>query len=222
MLLGRVDNVGVGAKALEWFRNWFLTDHSTYVEGHRSKFLELSKGSAFLSCLTKSSLKNSSRNWGYTQLSWVFHITVTHNALTWSIIAPNASSQILSFQTHRWVLQRRLQHRHSFRYKSILGRLPPHLCSLLTPTYRSCSFRSIGWQLFQIPRVFTELGKSVFSYFAPLSWNTCQNTLQLTAFISLGGENLKESILVQSEPNDTQMTESRVLTFLWIYLWSKI
>lgn len=118
-----------------------------------------------------------------------------------------------SFQTHRRVLQRRLQHRHSFIYKAILGRLPPHLCSLLTPTYSSCSFRSIGWQLFQIPRVFTELCKSVFSYFAPSSWNTCQNTLQLTAFISLGeGENLKESILVQSEPNYTQMTKSRVLT----------
>lgn len=96
----------------------------------------------------------------------------------------------------------------------ILGRLPPHLCSLLTPTYSSCSFCSIGWQLFQIPRVFNELGKSVFSYFAPSSRNTCQNTLQLTAFISLGGENFKESILVPSEPNDTQMTESWVLTFL--------
>lgn len=123
--------------------------------------------------------------------------------------------KFFSFQTHRWVLQRRLQ--HSTQY-SILGRLPPHLCSLLTPTYSSCSFRSIGWQLFQIPRVFTELGKSVFSYFALSSWHTCQNTPQLTAFISLLGENLKESILVQSEPNDTQMTESWVLTFLWIYL----
>lgn len=47
------------------------------------------------------------------------------------------------------------------------------LCCILKLTIRTLEF-------FQIPRGFSKLGKSAFSYFAPWMWNDIQKTLQLS------------------------------------------
>lgn len=64
MLLGRLDDVGVGPEDLEWFEKYLYTiylcghmNHSVYAEGHRSGFLKkiykgVPQGSVSVSILT--------------------------------------------------------------------------------------------------------------------------------------------------------------------------
>jgi len=74
---------------------------------------------------------------------------------------------------------------HIFLYKAMLGKLPAYLCNLLKKNSSRFSLRSTRWFSYQVPRVFTELGKKAFSYFAPWSWNNLQNLLHLNDLVPL-------------------------------------
>ena len=57
---------------------------------------------------------------------------------------------------------------------------------LLVFTSRHCPYwiHSNDWIKFQVPAVFTELGKTSFSSCAPTTWNNMQNNLKLISFLS--------------------------------------
>lgn len=76
-----------------------------------------------------------------------------------------------------------------------------HLISVLSwlTTKSSYSHLSTRWQLFHIPRDFTELGKSAYPYFSPWSCNNLQNTQQLTDFISLREFEMCKSIYLKQK-----------------------
>ena len=61
----------------------------------------------------------------------------------------------------------RLDHWYIFLFKAILCKLPPYLCSLLTPkvTTRKCNLRSYGQIMYDIPRTRTVFGESAFFKF---------------------------------------------------------
>ena len=96
-----------------------------------------------------------------------------------------------SFRTHHCSLyesvgwpslhNRRLEHWYIFLFKAILCKLPPYLCSLLTPkvTTGKCNLRSYGQIMYDIPRMWTVFGESAFKFFAPSSWYKLQNHLKL-------------------------------------------
>ena len=80
---------------------------------------------------------------------------------------------------------RRTIHWYIFIYKSIIGLLPPYLTSYLSRNQSSYSLRSRDIITFSIPSVRTEHGKKAFSFSAPSSWNTLQQSLKLSSFIPL-------------------------------------
>jgi hypothetical protein len=70
-------------------------------------------------------------------------------------------------------------------YKSMLGKAPPYLSSLVTmatPTRSTCSSRYIS---LIIPKANTSFGRLSFQFFAASDWNELQKSLMLETFISL-------------------------------------
>ena len=80
---------------------------------------------------------------------------------------------------------RRLLHWYHFIYKSILGLLPTYLSSFMSRKHFSHSLRSQDCITFTVPSVRTELGKTAFSYSAPSTWNSLQQSLKLSHLIPL-------------------------------------
>ena len=81
---------------------------------------------------------------------------------------------------------RRERHWVLFIYKALIGLLPPYISSMLSFNEGSYQTRSRDWITLQVPAVFTELGKSSFSYCAPATWNSVQNYFKLSSFLSIG------------------------------------
>ena len=81
---------------------------------------------------------------------------------------------------------RMLGHWCTFIYKAMLGLLPFYICNLLTRTsvdsYGLCSNDQL---LFSVPFFRTKLGKRVFVYSAPSTWNMLQKDWKITELISL-------------------------------------
>lgn len=71
-------------------------------------------------------------------------------------------------------------------FKALTGLLPSYSNSLVSFNASLHHTRSKDWLTLQVPYVHPELGKSSFSYCAPATWNTLQNHLKLTTFLSLG------------------------------------
>ena len=81
---------------------------------------------------------------------------------------------------------RRERHWVLFIYKALIGLLPNYISAMLSFNVGSYPTRSSDWITLQVPTVFSELGKSSFSYCAPATWNNLQNHLKLTSFLSIG------------------------------------
>lgn len=99
------------------------------------------------------------------------------------------------YQTHHCILYNmvnwpslkscRMRHWHIFIYKVILGILSSYICLKFVRTQSTYQLRSSDVLLFKVPRMRTEAGKRVLSYYGPLSWNELQSRLKIGALISL-------------------------------------
>lgn len=72
-----------------------------------------------------------------------------------------------------------------FIYKTLLGKLPLYLGTLLLFTTSIYQMLSARWLILKVPKAVTELGKSAFSYCAWEEWNSLQNTLHLYVLVPL-------------------------------------
>lgn len=80
---------------------------------------------------------------------------------------------------------RRLLHWYHFIYKTIIGKTPHYLSSVLTILTNTRNLRSSDFITMVIPRVRTSLGRSSFHFAAPNDWNKLQKTLRLHTLIPL-------------------------------------
>ncbi len=89
-----------------------------------------------------------------------------HSSL--SFITHFGSSSLVEWCSFHWYLS---------IYKAIIGHLPPYVTTLLNYSYHT-RFSSSG-------SVNTELGKSTFSVFPPITWNILQSSLKLSSLASI-------------------------------------
>ena len=69
-------------------------------------------------------------------------------------------------------------------YKSLLGKAPPYLSSLVTIT-PTCSMRSSRYISLVIPKAKTFFGRPSLQFFAANDWNELQKSLKLETYSSL-------------------------------------
>ncbi len=74
----------------------------------------------------------------------------------------------------------------SFIHKSLIGHSPPYITSMLDWTTGPYQTRSTNCLMLQVPRVYSELGKSAFSFCAPNTWNYLQHILRIDTLTTPG------------------------------------
>ena len=109
-----------------------------------------------------------------------------HSAIRFATNAPFNTHHCELFKLVDWpsLQTRRLRHWLQFIYKTLLGKTPYYLSSLLhlsRSTYRTRSSELI--KLIN-PLTRTTFGRNSFHFAAAFDWNKIQDTLKLTAFIS--------------------------------------
>ena len=80
-------------------------------------------------------------------------------------------------------------------YKSLLGKAPPYLSSLVTIATPTCSTRSSRYISLVIPKVNTYVGRLSLQSSAVNDWNELQKSLKLESYMSLS--NFKHQLLEQ-------------------------
>lgn len=112
--------------------------------------------------------------------------TIYHSAIRFATNAP--------FHTHHCDLYklgwpslhtRRLHHWFLFIYKTILGKTPLYLSSLLHAVHNTYYTRSSNLIKFSTPPTSTTFGRNAFRFAAVYDWNILQNTLKLTSLIPI-------------------------------------
>ena len=81
---------------------------------------------------------------------------------------------------------RRKRHWHFFLFRTLTGKQPQYLSSMLQYSNKPYSTRSSDWLTLHIPYMYSDLGKAAFSALAPSSWNRLQDSLRLKALPSYG------------------------------------
>ena len=114
--------------------------------------------------------------------------SVYHSALRFITGDPYSTHHCTLYNKVGWssLSVRRDLHLHLFTYKAIIGMLPLYVSSLLTWPASSHHTRSNDWLTLHVPRVYTELGRSAFSFSAPSAWNSLQSTLKMNSLVSFG------------------------------------
>ena len=70
-------------------------------------------------------------------------------------------------------------------YKTLLGKVPPYLSSLVTIAAPTCSTRSSRYISLVIPKTNFSFGRLSFQFSAANDWNKLQKSLKLETLISL-------------------------------------
>ena len=94
------------------------------------------------------------------------HHCILYEKVGWSSLSVH--------QETKWLL---------FIYKALTGHMPSYITEMLSVNNAVYQTRSSDWITLQVPRAFTELGKSAFSY-STSSWNSLQETLKLRSLVS--------------------------------------
>jgi hypothetical protein len=80
---------------------------------------------------------------------------------------------------------RRQTHWHQVIYKSLLGKVPPYLSSLVTIAAPTRSKRSSRYISLVTPKAISSFGRLSFQFSAANDWNKLQKSLTLETYISL-------------------------------------
>ena len=72
-------------------------------------------------------------------------------------------------------------------FKTLLGKVPPYLSSLVTIASPTCSTRSSRYIALVIPKVNTSFGRLSFQFSAANDWNELHKSLKLETLTPLTG-----------------------------------
>ena len=113
--------------------------------------------------------------------------TLHHSAIRFATGAPFNTHHCDLYNLVDWTSlnTRRLLHWFQLIYKSILGKTPLYLSSLLHFSTSSYNLRSSDFIKLTIPKTRTVFGRNAFRFAASFDWNTLQNTLKLSVLTSL-------------------------------------
>ena len=116
--------------------------------------------------------------------------TLHHSAIRFATNAPFLTHKHVLYEKVAWtsLKTRRSIHWHLFILKSLLGKTPPYLSSLLSIATLALGTRSSEYIQLSVPsgRTYkTNFSRSSFRFAAADDWNTLQKTLKLTSLPSL-------------------------------------
>ena len=113
--------------------------------------------------------------------------TIYHSAIRFVTGAPYLTHRCDLYSLIQWpsLHIRRQIHWFSYIYKSIIGKTPPYLSSLLNIATKSLNLRSSKYINLDLPSVRIDFGCHSFQYSAAFDWNELQKTLKLDSLISL-------------------------------------
>ena len=112
---------------------------------------------------------------------------VYHSAIRFVTKAPYTTHHCDLYALVGWpsLHIRRQTHWLQVIYKSMLGKAPPYLSSLVTMATPTRSTRSSRCISLIIPKANTSFGRLSFQFSAACDWNELQKSLKLETFISL-------------------------------------
>ena len=112
---------------------------------------------------------------------------VYHSAIRFVTKAPYTTHHCDLYALVGWpsLHIRRQTHWLQVIYKSLLGKAPPYLSSLVTIAAPTHSTRSSRYISLVIPRANTYFGRLSFQFSAANDWNELQKSLKLETYISL-------------------------------------
>lgn len=110
---------------------------------------------------------------------------IYHSAIRFVTGAPYKTHHCKLYSLVKWpsLQTRRKLHWLLFIYKSLIGKLPNYLSSLLQIHKPSRTLRSSCYIRLTVPKTQKEFGKTSFQFSAPNDWNNLQETLKLTSFV---------------------------------------
>lgn len=111
---------------------------------------------------------------------------VHHSAIRFATDAPFETHHCDLYKMVDWTSldTRRLHHWHHFIYKTILGKTPSYLSSLLHSRHSSYSTRSCELIKLTAPNSNSAFGEKSFHFAAANDWNNLQSSFKLIALIS--------------------------------------
>ena len=112
---------------------------------------------------------------------------VYHSAIRLVTKAPNATHHCDLYALVGWpsLHTRRQTYWLQVIYKTLLGKVPPYLCSLVAIAAHTCSMRSSRYISLVTPRANSSFGRLSFQFSAANYWNELQKSLKLETLISL-------------------------------------
>ena len=116
--------------------------------------------------------------------------TLHHSAIRFATNAPYLTHHHELYEKVDWssLETRRSLHWHHFIYKTLLGKMPPYLSSLLSIAPKPCNTRASKYIQLTVPSgatFNTDLGRTSFRFAAAYDWNTLQSSLKLEHLPSL-------------------------------------
>ncbi len=107
--------------------------------------------------------------------------SVYHSALGFITGEPYDTHHCILYDKGGWsfLAQSRDKHLYLFIYKSLIGHPPPYITTMLDWTTGPYQTRSTNCLMLQVSRVYSELGKSAFSFCEPNTWNYLQHILRI-------------------------------------------
>ena len=113
--------------------------------------------------------------------------TIYHSAIRFVTGAPYVTHHCDLYSLIQWpsLHIRRQIHWLSYIYKSMIGKTPGYLSSLLNIATKALNLRSSKYISLDPPSARIGFGRLSFQYSAASDWNELQKTLKLDSFISL-------------------------------------
>ena len=116
--------------------------------------------------------------------------TLHHSAIRFATNAPYRTHRHELYEKVDWTSleTRRSLHWHHFIYKTLIGKMPPYLSSLLSIAPKPVNTRASKYIQLSVPSgaaFNTDLGRTSFRFAAANDWNSLQTTLKLDYLPSL-------------------------------------
>ena len=111
---------------------------------------------------------------------------VYHSAIRFVTKAPYTTHHCDLYALVRWPSLHTHRQTHWLRvmYKTLLGKVPPYLSSLVTIASPTCSTRSSRYMSLVTPKTNSFFGRLSFQFSAANDWNELQKSLKLETLIS--------------------------------------
>jgi hypothetical protein len=193
ILIGRLDSLGFSNDCLAWFTNYFsdrvqcVKSRIGFLFRYKASFTHAAKHTlvklTILSILDLGDvIYKIASNTLLNKLDAVYH-----NAIRFVTKAPYTTHHCDLYALVGWpsLHTRRQTHWLQVIYKTLLGKVPPYLSSLVTIAAPTCSSRSSRYISLVTPKTNSSFGRLSFQFSAANDWNQLQKSLKLETLISL-------------------------------------